>query len=397
MKNLYQILPASAPDYSGVSSLLFEMDILTVFIDPHGCNGQTLHFSEPRFQNFRYIPKSFSFSVKEIDAITGVDRLLIQKIQTALTYLSAKAIVLVGAPVPTVISTDFRALEEMVEDATGLPTLSVTTNGLHDYEDGQKKLFQRLIEKFAGSGMFPDTPKYDVHILGATPLDNRDDTAICDYIDFLKKCGAESVTCWGHGGDLEAICNADKAKLFISVSAAGTFAAKLLSQKYSIPYIVGFPVGIKTTERFKYHLESFFRTGDSSILTDLQIEPSISTAQGRILIIADQVNGNALRPCLRQEFGYQTVHIVSYFSIDPDYAEKDDRTLSDESSLIDYYTEYGPYDFVIGDPIYKDLLPPDCVYLPNPHLALSGILYWDDCTNYFAEKGTEFLHQLLSL
>lgn len=397
MKNLYQILPAAAPDYSGVSSLLFEMDVLTVFLDPHGCNGQTLHFSEPRYYKFAHIPKSFSFGIKEIDAITGIDNLLVKKIKITLTYISVKAIILVGAPVSTIISTDFSALEKVIERETGLPTLSVNTNGLYSYENGQKKIFKRLIEKFAGSKIFSDAPAYDVHILGATPLDNWDDTAICDYIEFLKKCGAESVICWGHGGDLEAITTADKAKLFISVSAAGTFAAKLLSQKYHIPYITGFPIGEKNSKRFQYFLKSFFQTGDSSFLVDLQNEPPVHPIRGRVLIIADQINANALRSCLRQEFGYTTVHVVSCFTIDSDYAEKEDRTLSDEASFLDYYIKYGPYDFVIGDPVYQKLLPSDCKFLSNPHLALSGILYWDNYKNYFAEKGTTFVRQLLSL
>lgn len=396
MKNLYQILPAFAPDYSGVSSILFEMDILTVFIDPHGCNGQTLHFSEPRYYKFHCIPKSFSFSAKEVDAITGVDTLLIRKIKAALANFSAKAIVLVGAPVSMIISTDFRALEGVIESETGLPVISVDTNGLHNYEDGQKKILKRLIEKFTGSKRFPDAPVYDVHILGATPLDNWDDTAICDYICLLEECGARSAVCWGHGGDLEAISSADKAKLLVAVSTAGIYAARLLSQKYGIPYIAGFPVGRKRTESFQQYLRSFFSTQDPSMLENLQKDPSIPKEKERILIISDQINGNALRSCLRQEFRYEEVHLATYFSLDPIYAERKDRTLLMEHSLTNDHAKYGPYDFVIGDPVYRSLLPSDCRYLSNPHLAVSGILYWNEYTSYFAEKGTEFLRLLLS-
>lgn len=394
MKNLYQILPSPAPDYSGVSSLLFEMDILTVFVDPHGCNGQTLHYSEPRYQFFNHIPKSFSFSAREIDAITGIDDLLIKKIKSALQCVPAKAIALVGAPVPMIISTDFHSLADIIEEETKLPTIALSTNGLNTYESGQKKALETLIDKFSGNSQSSVSKSYDVHILGATPLDGWDDTAIMDYMELLKECGATSVICWGHGGDIDAISTIDQAKLLIAVSSSGIHAAKKIYEKFHIPYIIGFPVGKKNTETFCSNVKNFF-TKNIPFPEDIHIRPKSSSNQKSALIIADQITGNALRDCLESEYSYGRVDVVSFFSLDSNLSRKNDMHLCSEDSLQSFYIMHSPYDIVIGDPVYRDLLPHECHYVPNPHPAVSGILYWDQSSNLFAKKGNDFFDYYL--
>lgn len=393
MKNLYQFLPSPAPDYAGVSSLLFEMDVLTVFLDPHGCNGQTLYYSEPRFQSFNTVPKSFSFSVTEIDAIKGIDLLLIQKIKNALLHISAKAIALVGGPVSTIISTDLSALEKKLEKETGLPVFSVSTTGLDTYEVGQKKLLFQLINKFTNTHIISPHSS-EVHILGATPLDGWDDTSICEYIDLFKSAGADSVVCWGHGGDLNSIASVHKANLLVATSASGLFAADMLSKKYKIPYIVGFPVG--TIEYFAFFeaLKNFF------LGMPIEKNPSslkcTANALGKTaLIIADQINANAMRSCLINEFGYRKADIISLFSLDPNFACEGDSQILSEHSITEFYTTHGPYDSVIGDPIYQSMLPENVHFIPCPHPGLSGILYWDDCFSYFGKKGTQFFSGFL--
>lgn len=394
MKNLYQILPSPAPDYSGVSSMLFEMDILTVFIDPHGCNGQTLHYSEPRYRFFNHIPKSFSFSVREIDAITGVDNLLVKKIKSALQYVPAKAIALVGAPVPMIISTDFRSLAEIVEKDTNLPTIALSTNGLSTYESGQKKALEALIDKFSGHSQSSASMPYDVHILGATPLDGWDDTAIMDYVELLKECGANSVICWGHGGDIDAISTVDHAKLLIAVSNSGIHAARKIYEKYHIPYIIGFPVGKKNTEEFCSNVKNFF-TNNVPFPENTYNKPESVPNKKSALIIADQITGNALRDCLESEYSYDHVDVVSYFSLDENLTRENDIHLCSEDALLNFYTMHSPYDIVIGDPVYQDLLPHECHFIPNPHPAISGILYWNQCSNYLGIKGNDFFNYYL--
>lgn len=89
MKGLYQSFPAFAPDYVGVSSFLFDENALTVFIDPHGCNGQTLYYMDPRFEDFSRMPKSFSCGIREKDAVFGVDKLVEKKVMQILDAVCA--------------------------------------------------------------------------------------------------------------------------------------------------------------------------------------------------------------------------------------------------------------------------------------------------------------------
>ena len=79
MKGLYRSFPAFAPDYTGVSSFLFAENALTIFLDPHGCNGQSLYYMDPRFEDFGKMPKSFSCGIREKDAVFGLDTLVEKK------------------------------------------------------------------------------------------------------------------------------------------------------------------------------------------------------------------------------------------------------------------------------------------------------------------------------
>lgn len=393
MKNLYQFLPSPAPDYAGVSSLLFEMDILTVFLDPHGCNGQTLYYSEPRYQHFNYIPKSFSFSITEIDAIKGIDSLLIHKVKNTLNHISAKAIALVGCPVSSIIGTDFCALEKKLEKETGLPAFFVNTTGLDSYEAGQKKLLSQLISKFTNTNIISSVSSNDVHILGATPLDGWDHTAICEYTDLLMTSGANSVVCWGHGGDLDAVSSVYKARLLIAVSASGLHAARILSKQYGIPYIIGFPVGAKNSLIFSNVLKDFFLKG--TIENHVLFEKYSSKTSGKTaLIIADQINANAIRSCLINEFGFQGADVASIFSLDPYLCAKNDFHIHSEQFLAEYCVNHKSYDVIIGDPLYRAMLPANIPFISCPHPALSGMLYWKDSFSYFGEKGTLYFQNL---
>ena len=58
--------------------------------------------------------------------------------------LSADFIAVIGTPVPAVIGTDYRALSRMIEKKTGIPALTIDTDGTKLYDDGEKKTWKEL-------------------------------------------------------------------------------------------------------------------------------------------------------------------------------------------------------------------------------------------------------------
>lgn len=392
MKNLFRVLPAFAPDYSGISAALFEMDALTVFYDAHGCNGQTLYYTEPRYQNFASLPKSFSFSISEREAILGADKYLVEKIRRALDWVEASYIVLVGTPVPMLMGVDFPALERTVEQATGLPTIALPSNGLHFYDQGEASLWTRLIDKFALPPM-PSGGSLRINLIGATPLDQWDRGQISAYIAWLHTCGAESVSCWGVTDDLDAIRNAADACLNLAVSYGGLQACKKLYQKFGTPYLIGYPVGAQAAEVYRDVVQRCLN-GESSALPPWQA-PQANPHGKRALILGDQINQVSIARCLYGEFGFQNIVCASYFSLDKTLSRPNDVHLRSEEDLIHCLASTS-YDLVVADPIYKPLIP-DTVsqFCPFPHMATSGLLHWKDGVTLFAEKGSAYLRQYI--
>ena len=78
MKGLWKYLSPFAPDQSGATAVLCELDGLTIIIDAGGCAGNICGFDEPRWFDKR--SAIFSAGLRDMDAILGRDDRLIAKI-----------------------------------------------------------------------------------------------------------------------------------------------------------------------------------------------------------------------------------------------------------------------------------------------------------------------------
>lgn len=103
-----------------------------------------------------------------MDAILGRDDRLVEKIGKACEKLSADFIAVIGTPVPAVIGTDYRALSRMIEKKTGIPALTIDTDGTKLYDDGEKKTWKELFK----SSLLKKTWSQDVLELSGQPLLN---------------------------------------------------------------------------------------------------------------------------------------------------------------------------------------------------------------------------------
>lgn len=135
-----------APDQSGAVSVLFDMGGICVICDAGGCTGNICGFDEPRWFGSR--SAVFSAGLRDMDAILGRDDLLVEKLCDASLQIPASFAAVVGTPVPSVIGTDYRALCRMARKKTGLPVLSVDSNGMDYYDRGIQKAYLALLETF---------------------------------------------------------------------------------------------------------------------------------------------------------------------------------------------------------------------------------------------------------
>lgn len=165
MKGLRKYLTPFAPDQSGAVSVLYELGGILVICDAGGCVGNVCGFDEPRW--FSRKSAIFSAGLRDMDAILGRDDRLVAKLTSAVEKLDVSFAAIIGTPVPAVIGTDYKALGRMTEKKTGLPVLTIDTNGMDLYDRGQEKAWLALFKKFAVDEM--SVEKGRVGIIGATP------------------------------------------------------------------------------------------------------------------------------------------------------------------------------------------------------------------------------------
>lgn len=391
MKGLRKYLSPFAPDQSGAAAVLCEFHGLIIILDAGGCAGNICGFDEPRW--FESRSAIFSAGLRDMDAILGRDDRLVEKIDKACEKLSADFIAVIGTPVPAVIGTDYKALSRMIEKKTGIPTLTIDTDGTRLYDDGEKKTWKELFKKFA---MEKEVETGRVGIIGATPLEFG---GIYEE-DFLKtyfeEKGFSKVVCYGMGDGLEEVREAAAAEKNIIVSPAGIAAAKYLKQKFGTPYELFCPPEIipewkerkEQIEQTREQKEQ--KTKREQIELKLQKEQPEGLlnveelSEKKILIVHQQVLANTLREefisaCEKDKISDEKVigqtiniNVASWFMMNKEQKKENDILFKEEDDWITYIKE-NEYDIIIADPLLKKAVPfYKGEWYDLPHFAISG-------------------------
>ena len=339
MAVLLRDLPGSACDFSGSASFISRMKGMCVIHAPTGCLGNYTGFDEPEW--FTRPGMVFTSSMREDEAIFGLDDILIQKSVKTVRALDPDFFVVLGAPPPALIGTDYEAISSAVENETGVPCIAVDTTGFGSYRVGAEKFLSAMADRFLNKCQ---TVKGTVNILGYSYLD------YCNERDMDELCGILSRE-WGHINrcdSLDAFVRLPEAEMNLVVSSSGLKLARWMEDEFGIPYSCDLPMGDGV--------------GD------------ISGSGGRkVLIIGDQIISNSLRKLVESRYGCEC-DVSSFFGIDQSVSAEGDRALVTESDLRDRLS--CGYDVVIADPLFRKFTDSDFVSLPQ--VAVSSRLFWND-------------------
>ena len=367
MARLSLCLPPFSPDYSGVSSVFFDLPAVVAIHDASGCTGNYTGYDEPRW--YGASAAIFCSALRDIDAVMGDDEKLIGRMIAACRDLDPKLTALVGSPVPMVVGSDMKGIAAELEARTGLPCFGFDTTGTAYYDRGVSAALIALLKRFAEPS--PPVPN-TVGIVGATPLDFADGTDIRDLQDALLERGIEVTATLAMGYDLEALRRAATAHVNLAVSRAGFLVSKWMHRRFGTPYLCGLPMGAAS-------LEAYFRALGTMLKAELP-EPRILKGESpsrplsehpKVLVIGEQVQANAIRCALGTEFGVRDIAVGCIFGMEPDLALPGDRDLRDEAEIRSAMNS-GP-SLVVGDPFLEPLLRDDSVsFLPFPLYAVSS-------------------------
>ena len=260
MKQTARIISTYSADVMGVCSALFELGGMTIMHDASGCNSTYTTHDEPRW--FDMDSMVYISGISEIEAIMGDDEKLISDIVDAAEVLKPAFIAIAGTPIPTMTGFDFEAVASVIEHRTGIPSFGFPTTGMNTYIHGASMALAGIAERFVDDPSKSDTQHMSprklmsvvdnccmrpngikVNILGLTPLDfstNGQDESI---VQWLRNEGFEVISKWAMGSSLGEIRRSAEADVNLVVSAAGFGAARVLYERFGIPYAVGVPIG----------------------------------------------------------------------------------------------------------------------------------------------------------
>ncbi len=387
MKQIASRISIYSADAFGVCSALYELGGLCVMHDASGCNSTYNTHDEPRWYDFDSMV--YISGLSEMEAIMGDDQKFIDDIVYTAKELSPNFIAMAGTPIPTMIGTDFKAIANIIEKETNIPTFGFDTTGMHSYVSGAYKAFEALAKRFLkrndkeSRGEKKESIDKEsrevkntiikVNILGATPLDFSINKSVEAMVDLLKENNFEVISTWAMGSSLEYIKNAGDADVNLAVSYSGMGAAKYMYENLNIPYVVGTPFGKEFANKVIEDLKEVKSTKENKVSYDnRKIDKD-----AEITIVGESIMSESLAYAISKEKN-KTVNVISSLETDEKLLLEGDKIAIFEDDIEKCLKNSKT---IIADPLFRPICPLDSNFISLPHEAFSGRIYRDEIPN----------------
>lgn len=387
MKQIASRISIYSADAFGVCSALYELGGLCVMHDASGCNSTYNTHDEPRWYDFDSMV--YISGLSEMEAIMGDDQKFIDDIVYTAKELSPNFIAMAGTPIPTMIGTDFKAIANIIEKETNIPTFGFDTTGMHSYVSGAYKAFEALAKRFLkrndkeSRGEQKESVDKEsreakntiikVNILGATPLDFSINKSIEAMVDLLKENNFEVISTWAMGSSLEYIKNAGDADVNLVVSYSGMGAAKYMYENLNIPYVIGTPFGKEFANKVIEDLKEVKSTKENKVSYDnRKIDKD-----AEITIVGESIMSESLAYAISKEKN-KTVNVISSLETDEKLLLEGDKIAMFEDDIEKCLKNSKT---IIADPLFRPICPLDSNFISLPHEAFSGRIYRDEIPN----------------
>ena len=387
MKQIASRISIYSADAFGVCSALYELGGLCVMHDASGCNSTYNTHDEPRWYDFDSMV--YISGLSEMEAIMGDDQKFIDDIVYTAKELSPNFIAMAGTPIPTMIGTDFKAIANIIEKETNIPTFGFDTTGMHSYVSGAYKAFEALAKRFLkrndeeSRGEQKESVDKEsrevkntiikVNILGATPLDFSINKSVEAMVDLLKENNFEVISTWAMGSSLDDIKNAGDADVNLVVSYSGMGAAKYMYENLNIPYVIGTPFGKEFANKVIEDLKEVKSTKENKISYDnRKIDKD-----AEITIVGESIMSESLAYAISKEKN-KTVNVISSLETDEKLLLEGDKIAMFEDDIEKCLKNSKT---IIADPLFRPICPLDSNFISLPHEAFSGRIYRDEIPN----------------
>lgn len=286
-----------------------------------------------------------------------------------------------AAPCSAMIGTDLEEIAETVEQESGVKAAAVKLSGHKAYDAGISETLLALVKLLAKPGK---VRLGSLNILGVNTLDwQEDNTAFVRK--WVEEQGFQVIAA---PGTMEKAANIEKmseASVNLAVTASGLAAAKYLKKQYGTPYIAMAPFGKSWTGGMLAAFQTKEQPGNSA-------QPE--NGQPEILIISEQLMGNALRETLIRDYGMKNIQVCTFYTLEKTLAWPGDRRIKGEDDAEELLKK-GGFHLIIADPLLRSLASDKSRWIDLPHKAFElygehsplPLLFGDNLNQWLEEKG----------
>ena len=384
------IISTYSADNFGVCSALFELGGMVVMHDPSGCNSTYTTHDEPRWYNQDSL--IFISALTEQDAVLGRDDKFISDIVSSAQQFKPAFICIIPSQIAFLIGTDMKALAKIITQKTGITCFTLPTNSMHYYPRGIYYALDFLADEASKKTLpIPKTKstKPVVNLLGVTPLDFSVNGAVSSLIDWLTNAGFTLGACWAMTSDLATIEQSVTADINLVVTYGGLGAARRLNKAFGTPFVIGTPLGplqkivvdnLKASLMDKKNRLAYRGVGGEvfndtpEMMTAGTIDnPNYANNQlaANNLLIGESIYALSLARALELSTGLHQQVIVPV-ETERQLLLSDTLQLTDETDLMPLFAKAQR---IIGDPMYKPIVPANTQFIDLPHEGFSGRLY----------------------
>ena len=235
-------------------------DALHVVHGPIGCAAYTWDIRGAVSSGPELHRLSFSTDLQEMDVIYGGEKKLYKSLIELIDQYQPKAAFIYSTCIIGLIGDDIDAVCKKASEETEIPVLPVHSEGFKGTKkDGYKAACDALM-KIVGTGSTDGIGKYSINILGEFNLAGE----AWIIKDYYEQMGIEVVSTMTGDGRIDDIRRSHGASLNI-VQCSGSMVklAKMMEEKYGIPYLRVSYFGIEDMSKALYDVAEHFKDNPS--------------------------------------------------------------------------------------------------------------------------------------
>ena len=230
-------------------------DALHVVHGPIGCAAYTWDIRGSQSSGPQLFRNSFSTDMQELDIVYGGEKKLERALLQLIAKHQPKAAFVYGTCIVGLIGDDVGAVCKRVAAATGIPVLSVASEGFKGTKKDGYKAACEAVFHLIGTGDTSAISPYSVNLMGDFNIAGES-WVIRGY---LERMGIEVVATITGDGRVDAIRRCHGAKLnLVQCSGSMTHLAKKMQSEYGVPFKRVSFFGIEDMSAALYDVAKFF-------------------------------------------------------------------------------------------------------------------------------------------